>query len=265
MLVLSRNLVVVPAEQRGGHLPIIGWDSRVSIDSVVADHEEQNHPAILLGNTHTNEAWVSDNPDDAQYVTVDAEGDYDYVAIARHNFGSAGIIVSIEGDAGAGFFELIGETLLADDKPVLFRFELTTLDAIRIKLQPDGEAPSAAVLFAGELLVMQRGVKAGHTPLPYGRQRDILTGRSESGEYLGRIQSGGHLRSRADFGLLDPDFYREEVDAFVEYGGPFFFAWAPDAYPDEVGFAWCTTDPVPVASHLAGFIDLSLDMEGIDL
>ena len=65
--------------------------------------------------------------------------------------------------------------------------------------------------------------------------------------------------------MLTPAFYRAEVDAFFDASAaaPFFFAWSPQRYPTEVGFAWLTTDPVPQTAHLAGYINVSLQMEGI--
>jgi hypothetical protein len=133
---------------------------------------------------------------------------------------------------------------------------------VRVKLVPAGIAPSAAVLYAGELLTLEQGVQAPHTPLPYGRARNITTGRSESGEYLGRIESGAQRRSKADIRNLTPAFYRGHVDPFLVNGGPFFFVWAPQEYPDEVGYAWCTNDPVPVP-ELDGRIGITLELEAI--
>src|SRR5690606_28851750 len=97
-------------------------------------------------------------------ATIDSVEPIDYVAVARHNFGSAQIPVSIEGAAGftgspavLDWQELVPDVLLPDDGPVLFRFEPQPLIAVRIRMQPGNAAPTAAVMYAGKLLVCERG------------------------------------------------------------------------------------------------------------
>jgi hypothetical protein len=265
VIVLSPALVVSLGGILGTHLPIIGWQNLVTVSNIVADHEDADFPAARLANPNTNELWKSDSTDDQDIiVTLSGSDAVNYVGIARHNFGSAGITVSIEVDDGGGYVE-VAEFIPGDDSPLLFWFETVTPLSVKIHMAVGSVAPQAAVVFVGELLRMEWGVQAGHTPINYGRERDIITGRSEAGDYLGRIESGGKLRTRAEIRNLSPSFYREEVDPFLAYGGPFFFAWAPTAYPRESGYVWCVNDPVPNPSHLAGYIDLSLDLEGIGL
>lgn len=268
-IVLAPSLIVSPPADFGPNRPVIGWHNLVTFTSVSADSEDTSHPVTNLGNSSTNLYWLSASTA-VQYLTVElgAVDSIDYVALARHNFGSAGIIVSVEGrsaEPGADWVELFPEFLPADDAPMLLRFAAANLLDVRVKLQPDGVEPRAAIFYAGKLLVMQKGVAVGHVPLPYGRQRSIIAGRSEGGEYLGRIETGGVKRSSVMFSVLTPDFYRDEIDAFVEAAPPFFFAWAPQTYPDEVGFAWVTSDVVPTPTHAAGFISLTLEMEGLAL
>lgn len=263
-LVLSPSLIVTPPVGLDAHLPIILWQNLVTTSNLAADHEDANFPAARLANPNTNELYVSDDTGDQDIIiTLSGTDPVDAVGIARHNFGTAQITVSIEVDEGAGYTE-VASLLPGDDSPILFVFDEVNPVAVKIHLVVGSTAPQAAVVYVGDTLQMEWGVKAGHTPINYGRMRDIITGRSEAGDYLGRTQSGGFLKSRADWGNLDPDFYRDEVDPFLADGGPFFFAWAPEAYPEEVGYCWYTNDPVPVPA-LAGHVDLTLELEGIAL
>jgi hypothetical protein len=44
---------------------------------------------------------------------------------------------------------------------------------------------------------------------------------------------------------------------------PFFFAWSPLTYPDEVGYAWVTNDPQPQINEPTGEIDISLQLGAV--
>lgn len=264
MIVLSSSLIVSPPAGFGAHLPIILWQTLVTTSNLAADHEDADFPAVRLANPNTNELWVSDDTGDQDIIiSLSGTEPVDGVGIARHNFGTAGITVSIEVDTGAGYTE-VASLLPGDDSPILFVFEEANAVNVKVHLAVGDTAPEAAVLYVGKTLQLEWGVQAGHTPINYGRERDIITGRSEAGDYLGRVQSGGMLKSRAEIRNLSPAFYRTYVDPFLADGGPFFWAWAPAAYPLEVGYVWCTNDPVPVPS-LPGYIDISLDLEGIGL
>jgi hypothetical protein len=265
MIVLSSALIISPSAGVSLHLPIIGWQNLVTTSNLVADFEDADFPAVRLANPNTNELWVSSSTAD-QYVTITLSGtdEVDYFAIARHNFGSDAVVVSVEADTGSGYAEVGPETLPGDDSPILWRFTEINPTAIRLKLQPGSVAPQAAVIHVGKLLQMEWGVQAGHTPINYGRERDIVAGRSEAGDYLGRIQSGGRLITQANIKNLSDDFYRDEVDPFIEDGGPFFWAWDPQDHPAEVGYVWFTNEPKPVPS-IAGHIEISMDLEGIGL
>lgn len=264
-LFLSAGLYAEFATAPGNHLPLILWENLVTVSNIEADHEDADYPATNAANPATNLYWLSDDTGDQDVIiTLSGTDPVDCVGIADHNFGTAGITVSIEADTGSGYAEVFAGVLPGTDEPLMFLFDEIDPIAIKISLLVGDTAPQAAVIFVGKSLRLEWGVKAGHTPLTYGRVRDIVTGRSQGGHYLGRMQSGGFRQSRAEWGNLDPDFYRDEVDPFIAYGGPFFFAWAPEAYSGEVAYCWPTNDPVPVPA-LAGHIDISLDLEGIGL
>lgn len=270
MIVISQAFALTLSESFAANLPVIGWDNLVTISNVEADGEASGFPATNLANPSTILGWRGANTS-TQYLTVETgrASPIDYLAIARHNFGTGLVTVSIEGlspDDGATWEELVEEVILPSDAPVLFRFEPTILAEIRVKLQPASVVPQAAVLYVGKLLVMQRGVQV-HTPITMGRRRQVETGRSQSGDFLGRIITTASLATTADIQYLTPEWYRANMDAFADAsaGVPFFFAWDPEDHPDEVGFAWLVNDLVPQTSHLVGYINVTLDMEALAL
>lgn len=271
MIVISSTLALALQQQRYSDWPVIGWQNLVTIDNIAATSEHSNYPATNLANPSTTslQGWRSDSASE-QYLTVtlSTAEEVDYLAVARHNWGSAEIGVTVEGIAGeeeADWEELIGERFLGNDEPAIFRFGPGHYAGLRFKLAPDAAAPRAAVLYSGKLLEVLGGVQPGHIPINYGRDRNVVTGRSQAGDFLGRIIVGGTRRSSVNFTMLDPAWYREEFEPFADASAasPFFWGWHPTTYPHEVGFAWLTADPRPVQAHQAGQVDVQLEFEAI--
>ena len=278
MIVNSDALVLVEGDPTlDPNLPLIGWHNLVTISNITADTAEANYPATNLANPSTFERWqgVELSPSEAQYLTfdpLDYIDDIDYLAIARHNFGTAAIAVSVDVYSEVGdspeeplWQEVIAPLIPANDAPLLFRLPPQSIIGARLKMEPGTAPPTDAVAYVGKLLVCERGMQVGFTPLPYGRVTKVTNNRSESGNFLGRIVTGSYTRSAPLFSFLTPAWYRANMDPFIEASveSPFFFAWSPDEYPDEVGFAWLTGDPQPSIHHPTGRMQVKLPMRGI--
>lgn len=253
--------------------PIVGWRNLVTATTVAADEEATLYPATNLATPATNEMWKSGSTAD-QYVTVlfGAEEEVDYAGVARHNLGTGLVVVTVQGLPAGGnpatdadWDELVAASVPSGDEALIFRFDPTYLIGVRLLLEPVSVEPQAAVLYVGKLLVFERGVQPGHTPIVYGRDRDVISGLSQSGQYLGRVTSGGRRRSSLSIIKLSPAWYRSTLDPFFEVATetPFFWAWSPERYPEEVGYVWLTSQPVPNPSDLVGYIDISMQMEGL--
>lgn len=273
-VVISSALAATEAFQDNENSPLIGYQNLATAANLSSTTAAANRPVTNLANPSTFLKWtgLAASPGEDEYITADVQSteDMDYVGIARHNFGSAQIPVSVEGlsDADASpqvWEELVSETLLADDGPAIFRFTAQALAKIRLRLQPGTQAPTLAALYTGKLLVMQRNVYVGHTPITLGRRRDTVNRRSESGNFMGRIVRSEWTQTDVAFANLTPAWYRANFDPFVEESAetPFFWAWRPGDYPDEVGYAWLTDDPVPENSLPNGMMSVRLQMRGI--
>lgn len=270
MIIISPSLVLSPTGAApNADSPIVGWRNDLDIGSIVADSEQAGYPASNLGNPSTAEVWRSDT-DAEQYITasVDNPDGVDYLAVARHNFGSAQIAVSVEGRAVVGvgsWVELTAPQLLANDRVVLFRFEEQFLAEIRLRMQAGDAEPYAAVIYVGKLLVLQRNIYVGHKPLSYNLSSRVTNGRSESGQFLGRIVTGQSSESSLDLQNITPAFFREEMVPWIEAAvdDPWFFAWRPGSYPAEVGFAYSTGDAQVTNQRSNGFMQVSLSMGGV--
>lgn len=268
-LVISDALVLAQSESSDGNNPLIAYDNQAVFGSVTADYENSLYPASNLTNPNTALLWKSTSSA-VQYVTIDINSTdpVDYVAIERHNWGSTLTVVSIESYDGATWSEVVQETLLGDDSPALLQFTPQQSAGLRIKLQPpNGVIPQAAVVYCGKLLVMTRRIYVGHTPIPYGRNTTIVSAVTESGDFLGRIVLSEMHATAAAFSNINPTWYRQKFDPFVQQAqeNPFFFAWRPGDYPREVGFAWLTADPKPTNSMSNGLMAVTLNMAAVML
>lgn len=272
MIVVSPSLVLEETPGVNANNPVIGWRNVVTIGGLSADSTDPNYPISNLANPSTALLWKSASTD-TQYITVefDEADPVDYVAIARHNFGTANIAVSIEGaseldeDDEPMWVTLSLEVIPADNGPLIFRFEPQSLIAVRVKLVEGDAAPYAAVLFVGRLLVLPRRIYVGHTPLSHGIVTNAVTSRSESGQFLGRIVVGESAESRVALQNINPVWYRTNLTPFIKAGqeAPFFFAWRPQSYPNEVGYAWLLNDPQLTNQRPNGMVQVELAMGGI--
>ncbi len=115
MIVISSSLVMSESDLTPDH-PIIGYRNIVTIDNIVADGEDPDYPVTNLANPATHLRWKSDAAD-LQYLTITtgSADPIDYVGIAKHNFGTAEIAVSIEGDDGGGYPNEIGYCWATND------------------------------------------------------------------------------------------------------------------------------------------------------
>lgn len=251
--------------------PLIGYENLTTFSAVTATSELTGYPATNLANPATNLVWQADDTDEA-YVTViiNRVDPVDYVAIARHNLGTGQVPISIEGltdslSSPTEWVELVQDALLGDDSPALFRFAPQSLYAVRIRLQPGILAPSIGVLYTGKLLVVQRRVYVGHSPLPYSVSSKVTSNRSESGNFLGRIIINEQNTTNLALSNLDPVWYRQYMAPFIDASQefPFFFAWRPSAYPQEVGYCWMSNTPIPSNQLSNGFMQISMQMTGI--
>lgn len=253
--------------------PIIFWDNVVTTANVSAE-SDPDFPATNAANPSTALKWkhdATDSPESAvEYFRIDSSQAHpvNYVAIAGHNFSSRGVAVGLEvatwsspiGGA-EGFFD---PQIPDGDEPLIFVFPLTEAEDIRIILVTGSAPAEMAVIYAGEYTVFEEGIQADHTPLPLANVSDIATGRSENGTFLGRIMIGAQLNSSASIANMSKTWTRSDLMPFLEFADefPFFWAWSPLTYPDEVAYAWLDNDAQPTFD-IDGYVAIDLAMKGL--
>jgi hypothetical protein len=271
-VVIASSLVLADVASGGGIItannPIIGYRNLVSVGALSTNTADPAYPAANMANPATYSRWKGLASAADEFIRIDLNNAelVDYVGIARHNFFSAQIPVSLEVlGLDDSWSELVAEFIPSSDGPILMRFAPQAVAALRIRLQPGLAAPTAAVLFAGSLLVIQRRLYVGHKPMPFNVTTRTTNGRSESGNFLGRIVMNQTTRTEVNLQNLTPGWYRSVMAPFIAQARelPFFFAWRPGDYPDEVGYGWLTNDPVPENMRSNGMMRVSFQMNGI--
>lgn len=279
MLVIAQNLVLSDDDEAlPDGTPLILWDNLVTRDNISADSEDDEYPAINLANPATNQEWrgASNSPTPTEVnidIALNSVVLVDGVGIARHNFGTEGIavtILSVSADSPPVETILVGPQIPADDEPLLFQFTPTSFVTLRIKLDvPASVVPRAAVVYAGPMLAAERGFDVGSdfTPPHFARRTESVNGMSHAGDFLGRIITSQSIEnSTLTWRHFTPAWYREEFDPFVaaaQTDTPFFIAWSPEDYPYEVAYAWLLDDPYPQVSPITGRMAVSLKLGAI--
>lgn len=271
-IVLTRSLVLAPGELpydvRRFDAPVIGWQNLVRLGGIEADLEDVAYTADNLANPATHLFWRSSAATTQQIRFVfDDISTIDYIGLAKHNLGTVRAAVSFAYRTGADdtWLPLTSDFILGNDNPAIIRFEgREAAEVLMTITNPEG-IPQIAVIYLGKLLQLQRKIYVGHTPINYGRSTKSTTGRSESGNFLGRVITGRSKQSAISLQNLTPDWYRARMEPFVDHAEelPFFFAWRPDNYPREVGYCWTTSDIIPSNQRPNGMMQVDFNIAGI--
>lgn len=267
----STNRTVVIAPSLGAedlNAPVFGYSNFTTPANMAATTAATGYPASNVANVSTASFWRASTTA-LQYLTatlVTAQV-VDYVGIARHNFQTAGIAVSVETQEGSGgpWVEVIPPFIPNDNAALILRFAAQSAYAVRVKLAAGSAAAQVAVMYVGKLLSSTQRVYVGHSPITINRRVDVVSGFSESGNYLGRIVTGSNLTTAISLTHFKPDWYRSYFDPFVSAAQtvPFFFAWRPLQYPNETSFAWLTNTPQPSNMLPNGMMQVTLEMSGV--
>src|SRR5262245_31312193 len=121
-VVISGSLVL--SDGAGGDVinannPVIGYRNLVTPSNVSATTQAAGFPASNLANPSTNLRWQGQASEADQFITLalNTIDQVDYIGIARHNLGSAQILVSIEAlNPSSVFVPLIGPVCFPDDR-----------------------------------------------------------------------------------------------------------------------------------------------------
>jgi hypothetical protein len=152
-----------------------------------------------------------------------------------------------------------------DDTPLLFLNTSRTGRYLKLTITGAGAVPRVAVVYVGPALAMQKMVSSPYKPVTMARDTVLSQSLSRGGQFLGQSFRRNGVMSSTAFRNLTAAWVRANFDDFSKSARslPYFFAWNPSQYPQEVAYVWTDKDIVPVYQGLSDLMDVSWSMRGI--
>lgn len=244
--------------------PRIGWRNIVPVCTLTATGSAAGFPVTNLANTATYLPWRGeDAAGETITITPAATTATNYIAIARHNL--SGTQYTFQSSPDGTTWTTLAQATPADDTPIIHAFTEIDRPYYRLVLAAGPVAPSIAVLYVGQLLTIERRIHVGHKPAQLARVREVSSGVSESGQFLGRVLRSATFETSVELQNLTSAHFYDDIDPFLEAMAvtPFFWARRPDARPDEVIFGWAQGDPQVMNQRNNGMMQVSWKMQGI--
>lgn len=254
----------------------IGYDNVLRGITPDVSSTESGFFAGALSNSLTNELWQPESGETVSTVEWSfSSKSIDYVGIAGHTLGSesGSVKITYSTDNGSSYSDIceggasvcVTTVSPADDSAIMVLFEtITGVTNLKLSFTWAGDEPSIGVVYAGTALVMQRPIYGGHSPITLSRRVSRRPQAAEAGQWLGRSIIRRGFESTISWSNLEAAWYRANFDPFVKSAEryPFFLAWKPEDYPDEVALCWCNDDIKPVNSGIRDLMDVSIGLQG---
>ena len=260
------------------NLPIIGC---TLVNAIAASNsnspssteaEDPLFPAANLLTPSTHLRWASlDTGNDIFLDATGFEDDVNYVAFAAHNF--AGQTITIYGRTSgspADLFQIFEATFIDNNEPLVMQFQQSDYVQIRVQISGGG-IRTAAIMYVGLLLTMERGIKVepDHASIWQAQKTDVVSGYSESGNFLGRLVRNQIFETKYEFSNVSDEFFGNDDGLplwvflkFIAPNRPFFICFAPKDYGNAIGFVWLIDDPVPLQSPITKRWSFALEVRG---
>lgn len=264
MLYISPSLVA--QIESGGADPLsrarIGYRTVTRNATVTASSATTGFPASAIKNPLTYERWLPLSAPATLTIDAGAMVIADYVGIGAHTLGSTGATVTISySENGIDWTDVL-HAAPANDNAIMALFEPVLARYWRIHINRVAEI---GVVYIERALVMQRSIYGGHSPGTLSRQTEIEPSRSVTGQFLGRSIVRQGFATSYQWSNLSAAWYRANFDPFVESAlrNPFFIAWRPDRFPDEVLYAWCNDDISPTNMGIRDLMQVGFSVEAV--
>jgi hypothetical protein len=229
----------------------------VSTDTPAAD------PALI---PNTFERWLSGTGNVAVRFQTAAIVGIDFVAIGAHNLGSSGAEVAVWiSPTVNGVFTQVALINPTNDNAIMVLFDETVTADVKITLGGGTVDREIGYVSAGTALVMPRPIYGGHTPIVLTPETTYQQNTSSGGQFLGRNIIRKGISTNFEWNHLQPDFIRGEFQLFVQSAKttPFFIAWRPAEYPEDVALVHTVNDIHP--ENMGGghrFMMVSFEVNG---
>ena len=231
--------------------------ARILYDNVLSDAATSSAGRLTLS-PNTYERAISGGAGSITY-TMPSNRAIDCVAVGAGSW--IGVNVRVETSSTlSGSFITRAEVTPENNNPIMALFNSASVRRVRVSF---GGAATVGVVSAGIALQMQRPIFGGHNPITMSRQTEYQSRRSESGNFVSRNIIRKGLSGSYEWSNLTDDWVREYFDPFIESARklPFFIAWRPESYPDEVAYAWTTGDISPSNIGTRNLMSVGMDVQ----
>ncbi|MEM9226277.1 MAG: hypothetical protein AAGA24_07145, partial [Pseudomonadota bacterium] len=150
----------------------------------------------------TYDFWALTATSGSAQIVLSAAEAADTLCIAAHDLGTQGATITVEYDNGGGF-TVLGQHTPTDDSAIMLLMPSAMADTWRVSVTGAVAAPTIGVMMLGERLTIPRGLTDGYTKTAWGREIELLTGITRSGQFLGNriIRQSGQIQVSP--GLID--------------------------------------------------------------
>ena len=165
-LVLSGS---TPAEL--ANKAILAYDNRLETVPFTVSSSDSAYPASNLANRSTAYFWKAATAGTITITVTNGSQPIDYIGIARHNLNQLGKSLEILFDGVTVF----GPAIPSANQAILFSFSEASPTTVTIRITGGAANALIGYLAIGHAIRLQRGIYVGHTPMPFGRDRDWET------------------------------------------------------------------------------------------
>ncbi len=251
------------------------WTLDLANSSASASSAADDGPADAVLRPDTAEYWEPTSLPATLTIDFGQQRAVDYVGISPgHTLSSAGCSLLVEWSDGvqvgsplALAYTPFSDSIAPDDDSAIMLLD-TIVSARYLRLYVSGGTvmPRIPVVYAGQVLVMPRPIYGGQSPMSLSRETELKHSLSRGGQFLGQdFQRHGQVGTGGPWRHLSPSWYRTYFEPFVQAARryPFFYAWRPEDFPEDVSFAWSTGDIRPSTMGLRNFMQVSFEMRGL--
>lgn len=240
---------------------IIGYDNVANRSTFeLATSEAEGWPGVSVTNPFTYGGWRPEvSPASIEFGSINKP--VDFVGIAAHNLGSLGVSVAIKINGST-----VGVVNPQDDSSILYLFEERLASSFELEITYTGsDAPTVTVVSLGKRLTMPHTIYGEFTPPNLSPKFSLRPQLSEKGKILGRTAIRQAYTCQPKWDNLNPNWYRQYFHPFVLAAAtiPFFFAWRPNDWREEVIYGQTSGNIEPVNNGVRGLMSVEVNIEGV--
>ena len=221
-------------------------DSRAVIgyENLLSSVDDNRALGTLTPNTYEGFAASVGESVGLSYEFTAGSAEIDYIAVSGTGFPQNVAVYAIPLDEFDSPIATYSGNL--DAGTLFFSFDAITAHKVVFQFSAVG-GETLHVMSAGMSLKMTQPIYGGHSPINLSSKTEYSSAKSVNGNFIGRTIERQGGASQFNWKNLDPYWYRENFQPFVNSAKtkPFFIKWRPDYHSEESAYCWTTQDIKP--------------------